>query len=135
MDPAARATGHGTTRDGRGDAAVAARRSITIGRPVDELSRLWHEPGTIGRVLGDRAPDDAEVRFRPAPNDLGTEVTLSLRLDPPSGPAHALAPIAGGAAGTLLATKALHRFKSLAETGEIPTLTRQPAARHGGRDR
>jgi hypothetical protein len=30
--------------------------------------------------------------------------------------------------------QALHRFKSLAETGEIPTLYRQPAARNDGRD-
>jgi hypothetical protein len=28
-----------------------------------------------------------------------------------------------------LVDKALHRFKSLAETGEVPTTERQPAAR------
>lgn len=31
-----------------------------------------------------------------------------------------------------VASKALHRFKSLAETGEIPTLQGQPAGRHAG---
>jgi uncharacterized membrane protein len=76
------------------------------------------------------------VRFRPAPNDLGTEVTLSLRFEPQAVPlGSAMAALFGGAPGKLLATKALHRFKSLAETGEVPTLTRQPAARHDGRDR
>jgi len=32
-----------------------------------------------------------------------------------------------------VASKALHRFKSLAETGEIPTLEGQPAGRHASR--
>ena len=40
----------------------------------------------------------------------------------------------GGLPGKLLGVTALHRFKSLAETGEVPTLERQPAARGGGRD-
>jgi uncharacterized membrane protein len=63
-------------------------------------------------------------------------VTLSLRFEPPAGLlGSAAAALFGGAPGKLLATKALHRFKSLAETGEVPTLTRQPAARHDGRDR
>jgi hypothetical protein len=39
-----------------------------------------------------------------------------------------------GPAPKLLLQKALRRFKSLAETGEIPTLQRNPAARDGGRD-
>lgn len=73
------------------------------------------------------------VRFRPAPRDLGTEVTLRLLLDLSRHPLGALAkhlgPIPAGLAG-----KALHRFKSLAETGEVPTLARNPAARHGGSD-
>lgn len=178
------ALGVSTARDGAGaDAAVAVRRSITIGRAAEELYRLWREPGTLGQVLGAGArvtstgpdrmhwvvqgpggrraewdaqivedrpgelvrwasvdgaavPNEGAVRFRPAPNDLGTEVTLSLRFDPRAAtPGSALASRFGGAPGKLLATKALHRFKSLAETGEVPTLTRQPAARHDGRDR
>jgi hypothetical protein len=58
------------------------------------------------------------VTFRPAPQDLGTEVTLELRLDAPA--------VAAGAA----AHKALRRAKSLAETGEIPTTADNPSARH-----
>ena len=46
-----------------------------------------------------------------------------------------MASLFGGTPGKLLATKAVHRFKSLAETGEVPTLARQPAARNDGRDR
>jgi uncharacterized membrane protein len=96
-------------------------------------------PGEVVRwasLPGAAVPTEGAVRFRPAPNGLGTEVTLSLRVDPHAGAlGSALISLLGGTAGTLLATKALHRFKSLAETGEVPTLTRQPAARHDGRDR
>ena len=68
--------------------------------------------------------------FRPAPGDRGTVVTLHLRFDPPGG-------TLGSAAVKLLGPTPLHvvvdgalrRFKSLIETGEIPTTERQPAAR------
>jgi uncharacterized membrane protein len=177
------ALGVGTARDGAARAGAAVQRSITIGRPAEELHRLWREPATVGHVFGAAAqvtstgpdrmrwvvqgpggrqaewdtqtvedrpgevlrwaslpgaavPNEGAVRFRPAPNDLGTEVTLALRFDPPSaGLGSALGALFGGAPGKLLATKVLHRFKSLAETGEVPTLTRQPAARNDGRDR
>lgn len=59
-----------------------------------------------------------EVTFRPAPQELGTEVTLALRLDGPD--------LAAGAT----AHKALRRAKALAETGEVPTLAHNPSARH-----
>lgn len=59
-----------------------------------------------------------EVTFRPAPQDLGSEVTLELELDGPD--------LAAGAA----AHKALRRAKALAETGEVPTLAHNPSARH-----
>jgi uncharacterized membrane protein len=71
------------------------------------------------------------VRFRPAPGDWGTEVTLRILLATPGG--EALSKIADGASKLVLG-QVLHRFKSLAETGEIPTLAGQPAAREGGRD-
>lgn len=66
-----------------------------------------------------------EVTFKPAPQDLGTEVTLALDLDGPD--------LAAGAT----AHKALRRAKALAETGEVPTLAHNPSARHateGGED-
>lgn len=93
-----------------------------------------------GELLRWESPPDSElpsegwVRFRPAPGDRGTEATLYLRLDPPAG---ALGDAAVKLLGTVprgLLGKALHRFKSLVETGEIPTTERQPAARNGGRD-
>jgi uncharacterized membrane protein len=74
--------------------------------------------------------NEGSVRFRPAPADRGTVATLHLRFDPPGG---ALGDAALELLGTtpidLAADAALRRFKSLVETGEIPTTERQPAAR------
>ncbi|MDC0710894.1 SRPBCC family protein [Stigmatella sp. ncwal1] len=69
------------------------------------------------------------VQFRAAPAQWGTEVTLRLHLHPPGGmPGEAamrrLRAVPGG-----LVLKVLRRFKSLAETGEIPTLKNNPSAR------
>jgi uncharacterized membrane protein len=74
--------------------------------------------------------NEGSVRFSAAPADRGTVATLRLRFDPPGG-------VLGDAAVELLGHKPLNlaadgvlrRFKSLVETGEIPTTERQPAAR------
>jgi uncharacterized membrane protein len=152
------------------------QRSTTIGKPADELHRLWRDPQTLPKIMGDIAevswtgedrirwvlhgplgrrwvwetrlvedrpgqllrwqsvegaivPNEGSVQFRPAPRDWGTEVRLRLRFDPPGGA------LGNAAAGLLTYVsriqlgRVLRRFKSLAETGEIPTTERQPAAR------
>jgi uncharacterized membrane protein len=78
---------------------------------------------------GAELPNEGSLRLTAAPGDRGTEVKLHFRFDPPGG-------ILGDAAVKLLgfvprmvAEKALRRFKSLVETGEIPTTEHQPAAR------
>jgi uncharacterized membrane protein len=150
--------------------------SITIGKPAQELYRLWREPQSLSQIMGELAQvtqvsDDRQhwelpgpfkkriewdtqvmedqpgkllrwksldgaplsnegwLSFRPAPRDWGTEVTLRFRFDPPGGVLGKR--IAGPLKGVtrLLAEKALRRYKSLAETGEIPTLKHNPAAR------
>lgn len=81
-------------------------------------------------LAGGALSNEGSVRFHPAPADRGTVVTLRVRFDPPGG---ALGDAAVRLLGTtpldLVADGALLRFKSLAETGEIPTTERQPAAR------
>ena len=78
--------------------------------------------------------EEGSVRFRPAPADRGTEVTLALRFDPPGGSVGraAIALLSGSSALDAAANKALYRFKSLAETGEIPTLDGNPSGRGRG---
>jgi uncharacterized membrane protein len=97
---------------------------------------IEQQPGVViawESLEGASVPNEGMLQFRPAPGEWGTELTLTLRFNPP-----------GGAIGKKVAalldlfpkeqlSKALHRFKSLAETGEIPTLDGQPAGRHSER--
>jgi uncharacterized membrane protein len=85
-------------------------------------------------VPGSTLVNRGEVTFEPGPNGVGTEVRLSMQFEPPlgtvgSGVMKALHLIPRGIAG-----QALRRFKSLAETGEIPTLQHNPSGR-GSSDR
>ena len=106
------------------------------GQDVSWETRIVEEEP--GESLRWETPEDAmlpnrgSIRFGPAPGDRGTQVTLSVTFDPP-----------GGAFGTAalkrldivpetVAGEALRRFKSLAETGEIQTLEKNPSARGKG---
>ena len=79
-------------------------------------------------------PHAAAIRFRPAPHDRGTEVELRLRLLPPG--ILLASPLEGRLrlAPAILLQKVLRQFKSLAETGEIPTHRHASACRGDGRD-
>jgi uncharacterized membrane protein len=159
--------------------AVEVERSITVGRPANELHEFWHDPEQLSHVMGRfievsgegedhqrwevgrpggrtiawdneivedspgeilqwksvkgaTIPNEGTVRFRSAPGDWETEVMYRSRFDPPGGTvgrevANRLNVVSGA-----LVNKALHRFKSLAETGEIPTLRTNPSARGRG---
>ena len=120
-------------------------------RAIGDGRMHWKVEGPLGRSLewdtetvGDRPGEgigwrslpnaaisnEGSVRFRPAPADRGTVATLHFRFDPPGGALGAAAvKLLGTTPLDLAADQALHRFKSLAETGEIPTTARQPAAR------
>jgi uncharacterized membrane protein len=80
-------------------------------------------------VDGAPLPNEGSVRFHPAPGDWGTEVTLRFRFALPGGPLGNTVAKRLGIVPRMLAEKALRRFKSLAETGEIPRLKHNPAAR------
>lgn len=77
-------------------------------------------------------PNEGTVRFRPAPGDRGTIVTLSIRFDPPGGALGDAALQRLDVVPKALAGRALGRFKSLVETGEIPTVSGNPSARGRG---
>jgi len=98
---------------------------VTESRP-GEFVRWESNPGAA-------LPSDGFIRFRPAPGDWGTDVTLGLHFFPRAGSSTWLS--LKGLHPQVAAEKILRRFKSLAETGEVPTLVRQPAARDGGMDK
>jgi len=86
------------------------RASITVNRPRDEVEREWSA----------RRPEhakDAEVTFKDAPGDRGTEIHVQL-----SSPDGKLGRLIGKASAVPALAKAkddLRRFKQLVETGEI----------------
>ena len=74
--------------------------------------------------------NEGSVRFSPAPADRGTVATLRVGFEPPGGVlGDAAVELLGHMPLNLAADGVLRRFKSLVETGEIPTTERQPAAR------
>ncbi|GJD53908.1 hypothetical protein OPKNFCMD_6687 [Methylobacterium crusticola] len=106
-------------------------------------SRAWvmqiteERPGELIRASaggGGALVTENEIRFRAAPGGRGTIATLRVRFDPPGGMlGDVAARFFNGVVPKELASKALHYFKSLVLTGEIPTTDRQPAARRDSR--
>ena len=102
-------------RRSRGENRPPLRRSMTIGRSADAVTRLWEDSDARSEVAGELG-DEAALEFRPGPGEWGTEVVLTLTTGK-------------GKVQRMRADKALRRLKSLAETGEVPTTERNPAAR------
>lgn len=78
---------------------------------------------------------DERMRFKPAPQDFGTEAALDYEVDFSRMPAGELLRSVSSffhRAPQSAVKKVLENFKSLAETGEVPTLKRNPSARGNG---
>lgn len=84
-------------------------------------------------LQGAAIPNEGSVAFKVAPAGRGTEVTMHWRFDPPGGVIGAALAKWSDVAPRELIYKTLKRFKSLVETGEIPTIEQQPAARSDAR--
>jgi uncharacterized membrane protein len=120
-----------------GDGRSAWRADDPLGHSHAWVMQVTEErPGELIRASSDGSAlvTAWEVRFRAAAGGRGTIVTLRVRFDPPGG---MLGDVAArffkGVVPKELASKALHFFKSLVLTGEIPTTERQPAARRDSR--
>lgn len=71
------------------------------------------------------------VRFKKAPGDRGTEVSIALEYKSPTGPiSHALAALAGFDPQQLV-REGLRQIKQLMESGEVPTTEGQPVGARG----
>jgi uncharacterized membrane protein len=88
-----------------------------------------------GELVGWRTEQDApfthegSVRFRKAPGDLGTEVTLTMTFGAQDTALRKLTEKYLRTIPRTLEESILRRSKSLCETGEIPTLEHNPSAR------
>ncbi|WP_277540665.1 SRPBCC family protein [Haloarcula laminariae] len=121
--------------------------------PVDEGRFRWTVHGPYGRDIGWETsvvvdepgeicrwetptdavlPNEGAVRFEEAPGDRGTVVTLSVVFEPPGGTLGSAALEQFDIVPKKLVGVALDRFKSLVESGEVPTLDRNPSGRGSG---
>lgn len=108
-------------------------------------SRMEWDAEIIEDIPGERivwrASDDSpvqnsgSVRFEPAPEGRGTQVTVNLVYEPPAGKLGAWIARAFGQAPETQIPLDLHRFKQWMETGEIATTEGQPAGRSASRSR
>ncbi|APW98515.1 cyclase [Halobiforma lacisalsi AJ5] len=132
---------------------IAGRFADVSGDPAAEERHHWRADAPLGRSLeweallvedepGDRlrwqslegAPIGYEctISFEPAPGDRGTLVDLEIEYDPPGGPIGDAVLSRFGTPVDLVAGESLRRFKSLAETGEIPSVEANPSGRGRG---
>ena len=163
---------------GRGNPKpLSISRVISVGKPRDQLYRMWCDPKVLSDLFGDvlqvsregegrirlrlslpgrheitwtsrlveqdghskflwrtepgaTMPHEMLLQFRDAqPAEWGTEVTLSISLLSDDGVTRTLVRLTDFVDEAML-MKVLRRFKSLVETGEMPTLAHNPAARH-----
>jgi uncharacterized membrane protein len=121
-----------------GDGRSEWRADDPLGQSRTWVMQITEErPGELIRMNSDGGGalvTECEVRFRAATGGRGTIATLRVRFDPPGGMlGDVAARFFNGIVPKELASKALHAFKSLVLTGEIPTTDRQPAARRDSR--
>jgi uncharacterized membrane protein len=117
-----------------GDGRMHWRIAGPLGRDYEWDSQTVDDRAGEGigwrSIDGASLPNEGSVRFRAAPANRGTVATLRFRFDPPGGGlGEAAVALFGSKPLGLAADAVLRRFKSLVETGEIPTTERQPAAR------
>lgn len=107
-----------------------------LGRPLEwETALVDSEPGEYMRwetLEGAPIPYTATVQFEPAPDDRGTEISLRVEYEPPGGALGDATMQRLGIVPATLAGEALQRCKSLVETGEIPSIERNPSGRGSG---
>ena len=90
--------------------------AITLLRPPDEVQRLWQDRDLRSAYLDEI---DAQVTFKPAPGDRGTEIHVEVEQGTPGGKVGEVVEKVRGAAPRAKAMDELRRFKQRVETGVI----------------
>ena len=90
--------------------------AITLLRPPDEVQRLWQDQDLRSAFLDE---SDAQVTFRPAPGDRGTEIHVDIDGGTPGGKVGEVVDKVRGAQPRAKAMDELRRFKQRVETGVI----------------
>jgi uncharacterized membrane protein len=101
---------------------LSSRVIITDHRPADYIAWASDEKAFEHRGV---------IRFREAPGDRGTEVSVALEYKAPAGPlARGLASLVGWDPEQVV-TESLRHLKQLMEAGELPTTAGQPVGERG----
>ena len=114
------------------EAGAHWRVDAPLGRTLEWDTRIVEErDGELIRweSTGGNLPNEGTIELRDAPGDFGTEITLRMRFDPPGGPLGDVATRLFDDPAKLVLAKALRRFKSLVESGEIPSTEHDPSGR------
>ena len=122
--------------EGSGDGTSHWQLHLPLGQSLEWDTRVTeerpHELIRWGSLGGAQLPNESWIKFEPAPAGRGTVVTLHSEFRPPGGALGKAAAELFDAVPKTLIGKTLRRFKSLAETGEIPTLEYNPSGRGRG---
>ncbi len=89
---------------------------ITVNRSPEEVRRLWQDPKLRSTYIDGL---EAQVEFKPAPGDRGTEIHVTLSANPPGGTLGEAAAKLTGALPQAKVKDELRRFKQRVETGEV----------------
>jgi len=104
--------------------------SAPFGKTVEWDAEIYtqHENQVIGwrSLAGSQVDTVGSVQFRPATGDRGTEVTVTLKYDPPAGKLGAAIAAMFGESANHQVKEDLRRFKQIMEAGEAPTIEGQP---------
>jgi uncharacterized membrane protein len=104
--------------------------SAPFGKTVEWDAEIYTERGDelIGwrSLAGSQVDTAGSVQFRRAPGNRGTEVTVTLKYDPPVGKLGAAIAAMFGQSADDQVKEDLRRFKQIMETGEAPTNEGQP---------
>jgi uncharacterized membrane protein len=109
---------------------MVRRAAVTVGRSRDEIRRLWDSPEYRPQYIQDSG---AEVTFRDAPGDRGTEIHVDLAKSAPGN--ERLQRIFLKTAGRAHIAKVkdeLRRFKQHVETGVVPRSDASPEGEKAG---
>src|SRR4051794_41152835 len=94
---------------------MSVHAATTVNRPRDQVQSLWSDFAQKSEYAG-----DADVSFKEAPGDRGTEIHVVIDRSTPAG-------VIGEAVQKVLGKEPLAKikddlrhFKALAETGEVP---------------
>ena len=104
--------------------------SAPFGKTVEWDAEIYTERGDelIGwrSLAGSQVDTVGSVQFRRAPGNRGTEVTVTLKYDPPAGKLGAAIAAMFGESADHQVKEDLRRFKQIMEAGEAPTNEGQP---------